>query len=199
MGSQRVRHGWMTSTFTFFTIRFNIHQLYQIAIRRPKCLCFVFVLILMQTANSLDCQWSTAAQMTWVPWPHLNHPLLVFLSVPIRKLRFRLSHMLKITTLVLDRTGIQMPSVILFILLLLLSRFSRVRLCATRQVAAHQAPPFILVLLKAASWSRVGLGPKFLFGFVFKKCVNFLFWITSIFNLLSFVFLWVLHFEACKY
>ena len=85
--------------------------------------------------------------------------------------------MLKITTLVLDRTGIQMPSVILFILLLLLllSRFSRVRLCATPQMAAHQAPPFILVLLKAASWSRVGLGPKFLFGFVFKKCVNFLF------------------------
>ena len=171
--------------FTFFTIRFNTHQLCQSAIRHPKCLCFVFILILMQTANSLDRQWSTAAQMTWVPWPHLNHPLLVFLSVPIRKLRFRLSHMLKITTLVLDRTGIQMPSVILFILLLLLllSRFSRVRLCATPQMAAHQAPPFILVLLKAASWSRVGLGPKFLFGFVFKKCVNFLFWITSIFNL----------------
>ena len=30
-----------------------------------------------------------------------------------------------------------------FSLLLLLSRFSRVRLCATPQMAAHQAPPFV--------------------------------------------------------
>ena len=29
------------------------------------------------------------------------------------------------------------------LLLLLLSRFSRVRLCATPQTAAHQAPPFL--------------------------------------------------------
>ena len=72
-------------------MRVSTHQLCQIAVRCPQCVCFVFVLILMQTANSLDHQWSTAAQMAWVPWPHLNHPLLVFLSVPIRKLRFRLS------------------------------------------------------------------------------------------------------------
>ena len=35
----------------------------------------------------------------------------------------------------LQRTGMILP------LLLLLSRFSRVRLCATPQTAAHQAPP----------------------------------------------------------
>ena len=31
----------------------------------------------------------------------------------------------------------------LFVLLLLLSRFSRVRLCVTPETAAHQAPPFL--------------------------------------------------------
>jgi len=30
---------------------------------------------------------------------------------------------------------------VFFLLLLLLSRFSRVRLCATPETAAHQAPP----------------------------------------------------------
>lgn len=119
MGSRRGGHDWMTSTFMLFTIRLNVHRLCQLAIRCSKCLCFVFVLILKQTANCLDHQWATAPQMTWVSWPHLNHPLLIFLSVPIRELSFRLSHMLKITTLVLDRTGIPMPSVILFILVIL--------------------------------------------------------------------------------
>ena len=35
----------------------------------------------------------------------------------------------------------QMKQIELVLLLLLLSRFSRVRLCATPQTAAHQAPP----------------------------------------------------------
>ena len=129
-------------------------------------LMLCFVLTWMQTTNRLDRQRATAPQVTWGPWPHLNHPLVIFLSVLMRELSFRLSRRLKIATLVLDRTGIPMPSVILF----------------------------TLVILKAASWSRVGFGPKFLCGFVFNKCVSFLFWITSIFNISCFVFLWVLAF-----
>ena len=34
-------------------------------------------------------------------------------------------------------------TVVLLLLLLLLSRFSRVRLCATPLMAAHQAPPYL--------------------------------------------------------
>ena len=37
-------------------------------------------------------------------------------------------------------SGVPLPSPIDPLLLLLLSRFSRVRLCATPQMAAHQAP-----------------------------------------------------------
>ena len=37
--------------------------------------------------------------------------------------------------------GTKIPYDLLLLLLLLLSRFSRVRLCATPQMAAHQAPP----------------------------------------------------------
>ena len=44
----------------------------------------------------------------------------------------------------------------LMLLLLLLSRFSRVRLCATAQTAAHQAPPS-LGFSRQEHWSGVPL------------------------------------------
>ena len=40
-----------------------------------------------------------------------------------------------------ESTGVADRDIIKGLLLLLLSRFSRVRLCATPQRAAHQAPP----------------------------------------------------------
>ena len=43
-------------------------------------------------------------------------------------------------------------------LLLLLSRFSRVRLCATPQTAAHQAPPF-LGFSRQEHWSGLPFPP----------------------------------------
>ena len=45
-----------------------------------------------------------------------------------------------------------LPTALLMLLLLLLSHFSRVRLCATPQTAAHQAPPF-LALSSQEHWS----------------------------------------------
>ena len=44
----------------------------------------------------------------------------------------------------LSRSTLQPGSMVA---LLLLSRFSRVRLCATPQTAAHQAPPSLVLLL----------------------------------------------------
>ena len=53
-----------------------------------------------------------------------------------------------------------MPRVYTLGLLLLLSRFSRVRLCATPQTAAHQAPPS-LGLSRQEHWSGLPLpSPK---------------------------------------
>ena len=50
------------------------------------------------------------------------------------------------------------------LLLLLLSRFSRVRLCATPQMAAHQAPPS-LGFSRQEYWSGVPLpSPCFILG-----------------------------------
>ena len=54
------------------------------------------------------------------------------------------------------------------LLLLLLSRFSRVRLCATPQTAAHQAPPS-LGFSRQEYWSGLPL-PSLLFPLVFQKC-----------------------------
>ena len=47
----------------------------------------------------------------------------------------------------LSRSTLQPGSMVTLLLLLLLSRFSRVRLCATPQTAAHQAPPSLVLLL----------------------------------------------------
>ena len=47
----------------------------------------------------------------------------------------------------LSRSTLQPGSMVALLLLLLLSRFSRVRLCATPQTAAHQAPPSLVLLL----------------------------------------------------
>ena len=47
----------------------------------------------------------------------------------------------------------------LLLLLLLLSRFSRVRLCATPQTAAHQAPPS-LGFSRQEHWSGVPCSSK---------------------------------------
>ena len=51
--------------------------------------------------------------------------------------------------------GLQLPSLILHVmlLLLLLSRFSRVRLCATPQTAAHQAPVPGILQARALEWA----------------------------------------------
>ena len=46
----------------------------------------------------------------------------------------------------LSRSTLQ-PGSMVTLLLLLLSRFSRVRLCAIPQTAAHQAPPSLVLLL----------------------------------------------------
>ena len=54
------------------------------------------------------------------------------------------------------------------LLLLLLSRFSRVWLCATPQTAAHQAPPS-LGFPRQEYWSGLPL-PSLLFPLVFQKC-----------------------------
>ena len=49
----------------------------------------------------------------------------------------------------------------LYLLLLLLSRFGRVRLCATPQTAAHQAPPS-LGLSRQEHWSGLPFSPPIL-------------------------------------
>ena len=47
------------------------------------------------------------------------------------------------------------------LLLLLLSRFSRVRLCATRETTAHQAPPS-LGFSRQEHWSGLPIRNKYL-------------------------------------
>ena len=57
------------------------------------------------------------------------------------------------------------------LLLLLLSRFSRVRLCATPQMAAHQAPPS-LGFSRQEYWSGLPLGCFYVLAIVNSAAMN---------------------------
>ena len=58
------------------------------------------------------------------------------------------------------------------VLLLLLSRFSRVRLCATPETAAHQAPPS-MGLSRQEHWSGVPLpSPPSVSGMYYKSSAD---------------------------
>ena len=57
---------------------------------------------------------------------------------------------------IVSKSNLQFTIYISLLLLLLLSRFSRVRLCATPQMAAHQAPPS-LGFSRQEHWSGLPL------------------------------------------
>ena len=77
-------------------------------------------------------------------WGGFGHLLITRLFLRLSKLQSCLNSSLK------NREGL--PSITHLLLLLLLSRFSRVQLCATPQTAAHWAPPY-LGLSRQEHWS----------------------------------------------
>ena len=63
------------------------------------------------------------------------------------------------------------PSVLLLLLLMLLSRFISVRLCATPQTAAHQAPPS-LGFSRQEHWSGLPFPPPICESEVAQSCLT---------------------------